>query len=125
MNDGRWPMTREECADRLVEIEHRLAWIERRLGAPMSVVDHIIAAAAEKQWRQQRRRRAVSLRRQRLLAKGKPRPANAGRRQGVRNKKTLAAAARPDALAHLAKIMTSTDPHIGVRRLADARAPGP
>ena len=65
---GRWPMTGEDYADRLVEIEHRLAWIERRLGAPMSVVDHIIAVAAEKPWREQRRRRIVSLRRQRLRA---------------------------------------------------------
>lgn len=65
---GRWLMTREDYPDRLVEIEHRLAWIEKRLGAPMSIVDHIIAAAAEKQWREQRRRRSVSLRRQRLRA---------------------------------------------------------
>jgi hypothetical protein len=70
----RWSMTREENAGRLVEIEHRLAWIERRLGAPMSVVDHIIAAAAEKQWREQRRRRIVSLRRQRLRAGGRIAP---------------------------------------------------
>ena len=52
---GRWPMTREDYPDRSVEIEHRLAWIEKRLGAPMSIVDPIIAAAAEKQWREQRR----------------------------------------------------------------------
>jgi hypothetical protein len=65
---GRWPMTREDYPDRSVEIEHRLAWIEKRLGAPMSIVDPIIAAAAEKQWREQRRRRSVSLRRQRLRA---------------------------------------------------------
>jgi hypothetical protein len=43
------------------------------------------------------------------FAKGKPRPANAGRRKGVRNKRTIAAAARPDALAHLTSVMTSTD----------------
>jgi hypothetical protein len=49
---------------RLATIEHRLAWIERRLGAPMSIVDELIAAEAEKRWRKQRQRRAVSLRRQ-------------------------------------------------------------
>jgi hypothetical protein len=65
---GRWPMTREDYPDRSVEIEHCLAWIEKRLGAPMSIVDPIIAAAAEKQWREQRRWRSVSLRRQRLRA---------------------------------------------------------
>ncbi len=43
------------------------------------------------------------------FARGQPRPANAGRKKGARNKRTLAAAARPDALAHLEKVMTSTD----------------
>ena len=62
-------MTSEEdyC---LATIEHRLAWIERRLGAPMSAVDHIIAAEMDKRWREQRRRRVNSLRRQRLRAFG-------------------------------------------------------
>ena len=32
-----------------------------------------------------------------------------GRKNGARNKRTLVAAARPDALAHLEKVMTSTD----------------
>jgi len=32
-----------------------------------------------------------------------------GRKSGSRNKRTIAAAARPDALAHLEKVMTSTD----------------
>ena len=43
------------------------------------------------------------------FARGYPKPANSGRKKGARNKRTLAAAARPDALAHLEKIMTSTD----------------
>ena len=43
------------------------------------------------------------------FATGQPRPANAGRKKGTRNKRTLAADARPDALAHLEKVMTSTD----------------
>ena len=32
-----------------------------------------------------------------------------GRKSGSRNKRTIAAAARPDALLHLEKVMTSTD----------------
>ena len=60
-------MTQEEDY-RLATIEHRLAWIERRLGAPMSVVDHLIAAEMDRRWRQQRQRRITSLRRQRLRA---------------------------------------------------------
>ena len=45
------------------------------------------------------------------FARGKPRPANSGRRKGSRNKSTLAAAPKiyPDALEHLAKVMASTD----------------
>ena len=43
------------------------------------------------------------------FAKGKPRPANSGRRKGSLNKRTIAAAARPDALAHLEKVIASTD----------------
>ena len=43
------------------------------------------------------------------FAKGKPRPANAGRTKGVKNKRTIAAEAHPDALDHLEKVMTSTD----------------
>jgi hypothetical protein len=61
------PMTPEEDY-RLATIEHRLAWIERRLGAPMSAVDHLIAAEMDKRWRERRRRRVASLRRQRLKA---------------------------------------------------------
>ena len=60
-------MTQEEDY-RIATIEHRLAWIERRLGAPMSVVDHLIAAEMDRRWRQQRQRRITSLRRQRLRA---------------------------------------------------------
>jgi len=40
---------------------------------------------------------------------GKPKPANSGRKKGSRNKRTLLAEARPDALEHLAKVMASTD----------------
>ena len=45
------------------------------------------------------------------FARGKPRPANSGRRKGSRNKSTLAGAPKtyPDALEHLAKVMTSAD----------------
>ena len=46
------------------------------------------------------------------FAKGKPKPANSGRKKGGRNKRTIAAAARPDALAHLEKVMTSVDPTV-------------
>ncbi len=45
------------------------------------------------------------------FARGKPRPANSGRRKGSRNKSTLAGAPKtyPGALEHLAKVMTSAD----------------
>lgn len=45
------------------------------------------------------------------FAKGKPRAANAGRRRGTRNKRTVAAQGPvyPDALKHLAEVMASTD----------------
>ncbi len=45
------------------------------------------------------------------FAKGKPRAPNAGRRRGVRNKRTVAAQGPvyPDALKHLAEVMASTD----------------
>jgi hypothetical protein len=45
------------------------------------------------------------------FARGKSRPANSGRRKGSRNKSTLAGAPKtyPDALEHLAKVMTSAD----------------
>jgi hypothetical protein len=47
----------------------------------------------------------------RPFTQGAPRPANAGRKPGSRNKRTLAGAPKtyPDALEHLAKVMTSTD----------------
>ena len=35
-----------------------------------------------------------------------------GRKRGARNRRTLAAAAKPDALDHLVTVMTSTDPTI-------------
>ena len=46
-----------------------------------------------------------------VFARGKPRPANSGRQKGSRNKSTLAGAPKtyPDALEHLAKVMTSAD----------------
>ena len=50
------------------------------------------------------------------FARGQPRPANAGRKKGSRNKHTIAAASAfastsqyPDALAYLAKVMTSAN----------------
>jgi hypothetical protein len=45
------------------------------------------------------------------FANGKPRPANSGRKKGARNKRSLAGAPNtyPDALEHLAKVMTSAD----------------
>jgi len=46
------------------------------------------------------------------FARGQPRPANAGRKKGARNKRTLAAAskvAHPDALDHLAAVMAAKD----------------
>ncbi len=42
------------------------------------------------------------------FARGQPRPANAGRKKGARNKRTIAAEAYPDALEHLTKVMTAT-----------------
>jgi hypothetical protein len=38
-----------------------------------------------------------------------PRPANGGRKRGTRNKRTLAAASRPDALDHIEKVMATND----------------
>ena len=46
------------------------------------------------------------------FARGQPKPANGGRKKGVRNKRTLAAEAKPDGLNHLIEVMTSTDPVI-------------
>jgi hypothetical protein len=46
------------------------------------------------------------------FARGQPRPANAGRKKGARNKRTLAAASKavhPDALDHLAAVMAAKD----------------
>ena len=45
----------------------------------------------------------------RPFTQGMSKPANAGRKPGVRNKRTIAAEAYPDALAHLTAVMTSTD----------------
>ena len=64
----RWRMTREEYDYRLMAIEHRLAWIEKQLGAPMSIADHLIAAEMDKRWRRRQQQRVMSLRRQRLKA---------------------------------------------------------
>ena len=42
------------------------------------------------------------------FTKGTPKPANGGRKRGTRNRRTIAAAGRPDALEHLEKVMTAT-----------------
>ncbi len=47
--------------------------------------------------------------------KGQPKPVNGGRRKGTPNKKSVARGALeglPDALAHLAQVMTSNEPNI-------------
>ena len=46
------------------------------------------------------------------FARGQPKPANGGRKKGVRNKRTVAAASKapyPDALDHLAAVMAAKD----------------
>jgi hypothetical protein len=46
------------------------------------------------------------------FVRGQPKPANGGRKKGVRNKRTVAAASRaahPDALDHLAAVMAAKD----------------
>jgi hypothetical protein len=45
------------------------------------------------------------------FARGKPRPANSGRKKGVRNRSTLAVESKgyPDALDHLATVMAAHD----------------
>ena len=43
----------------------------------------------------------------RPFTQGTPKPANSGRKQGARNKRTIAAEAYPDALAHLTAVMTA------------------
>jgi hypothetical protein len=46
------------------------------------------------------------------FVRGQPKPANGGRKKGVRNKRTVAAAskaAHPDALDHLAAVMAAKD----------------
>ena len=45
----------------------------------------------------------------RPFTQGTPKPANSGRKQGARNKRTIAAEAYPDALAHLTAVMTAKD----------------
>jgi hypothetical protein len=45
----------------------------------------------------------------RPFTQGTPRPANSGRKQGARNKRTVPAEAYPDALAHLTAVMTAKD----------------
>ena len=45
----------------------------------------------------------------RPFTQGMPRPANGGRKRGTRNKRTLAAASRPDALDHIEKVMATND----------------
>ena len=43
------------------------------------------------------------------FAAGTPRPANSGRKRGSRNKRTLAAAEKLDALKHLVEVIESDD----------------
>ena len=45
----------------------------------------------------------------RPFTQGMSKPANSGRKQGARNKRTIAAEAYPDALAHLTAVMTAKD----------------
>jgi hypothetical protein len=43
------------------------------------------------------------------FAPGAPRPANSGRKRGSRNKRTLAAAGKLDALKHLVEVIENKD----------------
>jgi hypothetical protein len=43
------------------------------------------------------------------FTKGKPKPANSGRKKGVRNKRTIAAEAKTDGLDYLAMVVATTD----------------